>query len=102
MENGKILDSQIAASSHWNDQRDLTTARLKLKQTGMGAWSAGKNDVNQWIQVDFKNKAIVTNILTQGTNSTTFYQWVKSYTVYYSNGRIDVAPYKKGGEVKVI
>ena len=58
MENGKILDSQIAASSHWNDQRDLTTARLKLKQTGMGAWSAGKNDVNQWMHVDFKNKAI--------------------------------------------
>ena len=76
--------------------------RLNAKQAGMGAWSAVKNDVNQWIQVDFKNKAIVTNILTQGTNSTTFYQWVKSYTVYYSNGRIDVAPYKKGGEVKVI
>ena len=47
MENGKM-----------NDQRDLTTARLKLKQTGMGAWSAGKNDVNQWMHVDFKNKAI--------------------------------------------
>ena len=36
MENGKILDSQIAASSHWNDQHDPTTARLNAKQAGMG------------------------------------------------------------------
>ena len=102
MENGKILDSQIAASSYWNDQHDPTTARLNSKQTGMGAWSAGKNEVNQWIQVDFKNKAIRTNILTQGRNSTTFYQWVKSYTVHYSNDGIDFTTYQKGGEVKVI
>ena len=102
MENGKIPDSQIAASSHWNDLPDPATARLNSKQTGMGAWSAGKNDVNQWIQVDFKNQAIVTNILTQGRNSTTFYQWVKSYTVHYSNDGIDFTTYQKGGEVKVI
>ena len=47
MENGKIPDSQIAASSHWNDLPDPATARLNSKQTGMGAWSAGKNEVNQ-------------------------------------------------------
>ena len=49
-----------------------------------------------------RTKQFRTNILIQGRNSTTFYQWVKSYTVYYSNDGIDFTPYQKGGEVKVI
>ena len=93
MENGKIPDSQIAASSHWDDKVDPTRARLNINETE-------KSYVNQWIHVDFKNKAIVTNILTQGRNDNG--QWIKSYTVYYSNDGIDFTPYQKGGEVKVI
>ena len=104
MENGKIIDSQITASSQWTNTHDPTRARLNLKDSTSkeGAWSAAKNDVNQWIQVDFKNQTTVTNILTQGRNCYNNYQWVTSYTVYYSNDGIDFTPYQKGGQVKVI
>ena len=104
MENGNIIDSQITASSQFDTRTDPTSARLNLKDSSLkeGAWSAGKNDVNQWIQVDFEKQTTVTNILTQGRNVNIFYQWVKSYTVYYSNDGIDFTPYEEGGQVKVI
>ena len=104
MENGNIIDSQITASSQYDTRHDPTSARLNLKDSSLkeGAWSARKSDVNQWIQVDFENQTTVTNILTQGRNCNGNYQWVKSYTVYYSNDGIDFKPYQKVGEVKVI
>ena len=105
MENGKIIDSQITASSQWDERHDPTRARLNMKDSisKEGAWSAGKSDVNQWIQVDFENQTTVTNILTQGRNfNGNTYQWITSYTVYYSNDGIDFTPYQKGGQVKVI
>ena len=104
MENGNIIDSQITASSQFDTRTDPTSARLNLKDSSLkeGAWSARKNDVNQWIQVDFEKQTTVTNILTQGRNNNIYYQWVKSYTVYYSNNGIDFTPYEEGGQVKVI
>ena len=102
VENGKILDSQIAASSHWNDQLGSDDSKIELKASWNGGLVSGKNYVNRRIQVDFKNKAIVTNILTQRRNSTTLNQWVKSYTVYYSKDRIDFTPCQKRREVRVI
>ena len=41
MENGKILDSQIAASSHWNDQHDPTTT-IERKASWNGGLVSGK------------------------------------------------------------
>ena len=82
MESGKIKDSQITASSVWDDYHGASNARLNFVQKS-GSWSSRSNDLHQWLQVDFKYEATITAIQTQGRGS--YGQWVKSYTLSYSD-----------------
>ena len=101
MENGQILDSQITASSQFDVNHGPTNARLNFKAHGgrTGAWSSRRNDVNQWLQIDFNYPATIDEILTQGRQSTN--QWVKTYTVSYSNDGVTFNPYRHRGLTKV-
>ena len=101
MENGQILDSQITASSQYDVNHGPTNARLNFKAHGgrSGAWSSRRNDVNQWLQIDFNYPATIDEILTQGRQSTN--QWVKTYTVSYSNDGFTFNPYRHRGLTKV-
>ncbi|CAB4010837.1 Hypothetical predicted protein, partial [Paramuricea clavata] len=89
MQSGKIPDSRIHASSEWWDRNwGPRYARLH----GDKCWVAQPSDTNQWLQIDFKYKAIITEILTQGR--TQFEQWVGSYTIAYSDDGVNFTTYK--------
>jgi hypothetical protein len=98
MESGKIPDSRITASSEWNTVHGATNARLNFGKNS-GSWSSRRNDLNQWLQVDFKYKATITDILIQGRGRSN--QWVRSYTVSYSDDGVTFKSYKKSGKDKV-
>ena len=71
MENGKILDGQISASSQYDDNHAANRGRLRLNATAnlRGAWSARNNDAHQWLQVYLGCESfIITGVATQGRN----------------------------------
>ena len=54
MENRLISDNKITASSQHDGNHAASRARLHLKPSGSrkGAWSAGTNNAQQWLQID--------------------------------------------------
>ena len=82
MEDLSIQDSQITTSSAHTGGCHGRTARLNIVYGGGAGWCARHNNVDQWLQVDFKVLVVVTEIQTQGRAS--HGQWVKSYKVSYS------------------
>ena len=93
LENGNIKDSAIATSGDWSSFYRGAFGRLNLKATksNSGAWSAKKNSVGQWFQVDFGTVVEVRRVATQGRQNRN--QWVTSYTLAYSNNGADFVPY---------
>ncbi len=98
MESGKIPDSRITASSELKSSHGAANARLNFAENS-GSWSSNPNNLNQWLKVDFKYTATITDILTQGRGRRS--QWVRSYTVSYSNDDVNFKPYQKSGKDKV-
>lgn len=94
MENGNIEDSKITSSTAWEN---LPPTKTRLNSAS--SWSAGKNDENQWIQVDLDKPVAVTKIATQGRKN--YDQWVKTYTVSYSFDGENFKPYQVDGLDKV-
>ena len=101
MENGNIRDSQITASSQYNSGHRVQNGRLNFRARSgrTGSWSSRQNDRNQWLQVDFQRTTIITGVGTQGRQAYT--QFVKSYTISFSNGGKGFRSYKLLGLVKV-
>ena len=97
---GEIRDSQLSASSEWDANHGTINSGLNFKAQGrrQGAWSARHNDLNQWLEVNFNLQATITEILSQGRSNHN--QWVKSYTVSYSNDCLNFFAYRKNGLVK--
>ena len=106
MESGKILDKQITASSEWNAHHAAHQGRLNFQEVvergvarRSGSWSARKNDMNQWLQVDLlREESVVASVATQGRNRNPLWgehdQWVQSYKLQYSNNGVDFEYYK--------
>ncbi|XP_072042888.1 EGF-like repeat and discoidin I-like domain-containing protein 3 [Amphiura filiformis] len=90
VEDGRISDYQITASSEWTSKiYGATNARLnRVAQAGTtGAWSAQANDVNQWIQAALGVPTWVTGVLIQGRAETA--QWLTKFKVQYTNDQDD-------------
>ena len=98
MENRRIRNQQISASSEWDVNHGARLARLNQKRTGrtMGAWSARVNNAYQFLQIDLRVPMKVTSVATQGRSDAN--QWVTKYmlsfsldgahfAVYWSQGR---------------
>ena len=68
MEDGRIKDSQISASSEYSDKHKATNARLNRPNLPgtFGAWASKTNDPNQWIQVDLIVPRLVAGVIAQG------------------------------------
>ena len=98
MENGKILDTQISASSMRRVHVVPSHGRLN-KVRGYGSWGPASNNKNQWLQVDFRRQATIVAILTQGRHNNNY--WVKTYSVSYSHDGINFFDYRKYGRVQV-
>ena len=106
MESGKILDKQITASSEWDANHAAHQGRLNFQEVvergvarRSGSWSARKNDMNQWLQVDLlREESVVASVATQGRNRNPLWgehdQWVQSYKLQYSNNGVDFEYYK--------
>jgi hypothetical protein len=101
MENGKIRDNQITASTQYNYGHRAANGRLNFRAGSgrTGAWSSRRNDRNQWLQVDFQRSTIITGISTQGRQEAT--QFIKSYTISFSDDGKSFRSYKPGGMLKV-
>ena len=85
MDSRKITDGQITASTEYNAAYGATNGRLNFRAGGgeSGAWSALRNDVHQWLQVDLGAETEVTGIQIQGRQD--WDQWVTSFTISYSS-----------------
>ena len=91
MEDGRIQDSQITASSVYVSAsayaHGAKHARLNHVVAGTipGAWVAadGNKNVSQWIQVDLGVPRLVSGMVVQGRD--THDQWVTKYNVEYSH-----------------
>lgn len=94
MESGAISDSQISASSQYWSNHAARQGRLHYKETrfNSGAWAAGANNLNQWLQIDLGQVTKVTRVATQGRNYSPSWpfgphlQYVTKYQLQYSNG----------------
>ena len=96
MESKFISNTQISASSQLNDDRAPTQARLHTQAAiggKNGGWSALKNDLYQWFQVDLGSKAVVTRVATQGIDGLD--EWVTKYRVQFSHSGIYFNFYRK-------
>lgn len=103
LQNYGISDSQISASSVHTILLSAAYARLNLQKVpggSSGGWKADGSDQKPWIQVDFREQVSVNEIKTQGRNDVNNY--VKRYTVSYSNAGSVFQYYKENGEIKVI
>lgn len=103
MENGAISNNQIRASSMWDDNHVPGKGRLKFQETTVksGAWAAGTNDVNQWLQIDLgREDATVIRIATQGRHYNRQWpwrphtQWAINYILQYSVNGVNFDDYR--------
>ena len=84
MENRAISDAQITSSSQLGNRYSAAQARLysKADKNNQGGWVALKNDLSQWLQVDFGTYTTVIRVATQGRYGHD--QWVTKYRLQYS------------------
>ena len=84
MEDGRIKDSALTASTNYNGNHAARLGRLNRVQPSgySGAWCALTLDTNQWIQIDLGRLTTFTKVATQGRQDGD--QWVTSYAVSYS------------------
>ena len=101
MQNGKLPNSVLSASSQLNAYAGPENARLHFcAEIGRyGAWVAQKNDHSQYYQVDFGVETQVTRIETQGRQDSL--QYVKEYTLRYSTDGSYFKQYQPSGFTKV-
>ena len=99
MENGAISDAQITASSQFDTSHAAIQGRLNFKaiSSTFGSWSAGRNDLHQWLQVDLgSHYTKVTRVATQGSNG--YSEWVTKYKLQYSNDGVNFPHYREQGQ----
>ena len=101
IQNGKIPNNAITASSYYNRYYVPLRGRFKQPKQGpyAGAWAAKVNNGQQWLQVRFKRPKKVVAVAIQGRQD--FNQWV---TLFYLSSSVDgvyFAKYVKNGATKV-
>ena len=84
LEDGRIQDVAMSASSAYNNYYAAKLGRLNLeaKAGNVGAWCVLTRDANQWLQIDLGAGTTVTKVATQGRQDSD--QWVTSYAISYS------------------
>uniref|UniRef100_A0A8C5TXA5 F5/8 type C domain-containing protein n=1 Tax=Malurus cyaneus samueli TaxID=2593467 RepID=A0A8C5TXA5_9PASS len=104
LESLRVLDTQLRASSHKRHGLGAHRGRLNI-QSGLydgdfydGGWCAGREDTEQWLEVDARRLTRFTGVVTQGLNSIWTYDWVTSYKVQVSNDTHTWLPSRNGSE----
>ena len=102
MENGKIKDSQLTASSMWMGIATFgpQRARLNNRKWPQG-WSAAIRDHKPWLKVSLDAEHVITAVATQGYGNAIFNEWVENYYVSWSDKNARDVVYEENGKVKV-
>ena len=76
MEDGRIHDAAISASTIANNNHAAKLGRLNLVASSgnAGAWCVKTNNNKQWLQIDLGTPTTVTRVATQGRQDSS--QWV--------------------------
>ena len=84
LEDGRIQDGAMSASSVYNNYHAAKLGRLHLeaRARNVGAWCVKTNDAHQWLQIHLGGGTTVTKVVTQGRQDHD--QWVTSYAISYS------------------
>jgi len=99
MENGKISNGDITASSELINEHHAYQGRLNFKKGKgkRGAWTARETNGEQWLQVDLGSQFTrVTGVATQGREDSD--NWVTKYKLQYSNETTQFQYYKGQGQ----
>lgn len=101
MQNGKIPDSVITASSEYSSACKAMNGRLHfLHRSGrVGSWLASRLDVYQYLQVNFGDWTKISRVATQGRNDAD--QWVTSFSLSYGYDSVFFRIYKEDNKKKV-
>ncbi|CAH8572210.1 unnamed protein product [Dicrocoelium dendriticum] len=91
-----ITDSQVTASSSFSTETMPYYGRLHSSDAFLfdnsledaGAWVALDQDDKQWIQIDLKERRVVTGVATQGRQGAR--QWVQDYFIFYTDSDVPV------------
>ena len=88
MEDGRIQDSQLTASSYYGDAVAPSNARLNHGAGSGDAWHQSEFSMNEWLQVDLGVTTAVTGLVLQGRDRAMDwnFQCVTKYRVQYSDG----------------
>ena len=102
LQNRRLPDSRITASSEWNHFHAARLGRLGQVKHGrfVGAWCAKHNNHLQWFKCDFGRPMKITKIATQGRQDTN--QWVTSFYLSSSQDNVHWEMYKFRSAYKVI
>ncbi|XP_068671097.1 uncharacterized protein [Montipora foliosa] len=85
MQSGVIPNSAVTASSSFNANSPPYIGRLHFLSAGSGkygSWISGRNNLDQWFQVDFGSWTKVRGVSTQGRQDAG--QWVGKYSLSFS------------------
>lgn len=105
MQDGRIHDSAITASSYYRRRSAPQRARLHMALPDAvvgftGGWCQYPSQYYQWLQVDFGYVASIAKIATQGKQEFDF--WVTKYFLSYRrNISSTLSLYRQNGNVKV-
>ncbi|CAB4040679.1 Hypothetical predicted protein, partial [Paramuricea clavata] len=98
MRSGKIPDDAVTASSTISSGYKPSYARLTRVGSSCSWAPPAAGRIGSWLQVDLGKVTTVTGIATQGSCDSK--EWVKSYSVSYSNEHNSWTPYEESGNVK--
>ena len=95
LQNGRLRNTQMTASSQWNKYHAPFLGRLHRARHGkyVGAWCARSNNRYQYLQVDFKRPVKIIKLSTQGRQDVS--QWVTQYYIKHSVNAINFVEYKE-------
>ena len=100
MESGDISNDQITASSFYSGQGGLEPWKGRLNNDHYWA-TASENPPEPWIQVDLLQSTMVTGIITQGSASLDYQEWVKELRVQYGDSEDTLVYILEDGQPKV-
>ena len=81
MEDGRITDSQLTASSYYS-RFGYVYAPRRGRLNEYLAWASNYRNTNEWIKVTLNEAHYITGVTTQGYDDA----WVTSYKVEFTNG----------------
>ncbi|XP_028517880.1 lactadherin-like [Exaiptasia diaphana] len=99
MQDGRIRDSQISASSSYRYDHVPQNGRLH-SSVGQGIWAPASLSLPQYLQIDIVKSHIISLVATQGRENLVS-QWVTKYYLMFSQDALEWEAYKYGGSLKV-